>query len=135
MTVTHDEALDHLLDYTDLGESPDGHTRAAALTMITSTVTNLRDADWHPWHARSRKRRLLVQPLAELPDGTIITAPNFCYAATSVYLRCFSARHAAVEPAGTTAPVSRALACIRDDRKSTRRRPRRSAVRRRVQHP
>ncbi|MFI7283053.1 hypothetical protein ACIBOV_22615 [Micromonospora chersina] len=87
-------------------------------TMITSTVTNLRDADWRPWHVRSRKRRLLVQPLAELPNGTIIIAPNFCYAATSVYLRCFSARHAAVEPAGTTAPVSRALACIRDDRKA-----------------
>ncbi|MFG1779470.1 hypothetical protein ACGFIG_23965 [Micromonospora sp. NPDC049048] len=115
VTVTHDEALDNLLDYTDLGESPDVHAGAAALTMITSTVTNLRDADWRPWQARSRARRLLVQPLAELPDGTIIIAPNFCYAATSVYLRCFSAGHAAVEPE-PPAPVSRALVRFRDDR-------------------
>jgi hypothetical protein len=105
------------MNATDLGESTDGRDRAAAaLTMITSTVSDLRAADWRPWHARSRKRRLLVQPLTELPEGTIVIAPNFCYAATSVYLRYFQQDMLPWSQPQPPGPVNRALASIRDQR-------------------
>jgi hypothetical protein len=69
------------------GKEPDGEDRIrSAVGLLTSRPGDLRSADWRPWHARSRQRRLLVQPIAALRDDFVVIAPHFCLASASVYL-------------------------------------------------
>lgn len=58
-----------------------------ALKLLTSTSADLLASDWKPWQARSRKRRLLIQPLAQRSDGLLIISPRLCLATASVYLQ------------------------------------------------
>ncbi|HUZ56286.1 MAG TPA: hypothetical protein VMU94_27650 [Streptosporangiaceae bacterium] len=66
---------------------PDGESRIrSAVGLLTSRPSDLKSADWRPWHARSRQRRLLVQPIAALRDDFAVIAPHFCLTSASVYL-------------------------------------------------
>ncbi|MER5702222.1 hypothetical protein ABT023_09735 [Micromonospora sp. NPDC002296] len=115
--VERDAAVGLLLDTTDLGEIPGGPDRAeAVLTILTSTASGLQSADWRPWHARSRQRRLLTQPLVELPTGIIHIAPHFCYAAISVYLNYLRQGMLPWSKPEPPQLVKRALDDIRDER-------------------
>jgi len=58
----------------------------SAVGIATSRPSDLKSADWRPWHARSRRRRLLVQPIAALRDDFVGIAPHFCLASACVYL-------------------------------------------------
>ena len=85
-TMTVDEAIARVLDTSVLGDEPDGNARVtAALALLTSTSEELKKDDWRPWLARTRLRRLLVQPLPTLSTGNILVAPHFLLAALSVY--------------------------------------------------
>lgn len=78
--------VEHVLDYTILGDDADGRTRVEhAVTLLTSTSQGLVTADWKPWHVRSRRRRLLIQPLPMLSDGRLVVAPHFCLGAMTAY--------------------------------------------------
>ncbi|CAL9433359.1 hypothetical protein SUDANB140_02094 [Streptomyces sp. enrichment culture] len=86
VAVPADVVRQHLLDTLRLAEEPDGHARiAAAQGVLTSTSSALQAADWKPWHARSRQKRLVVQPLAELTDGRLVVGPQLCYASAGIY--------------------------------------------------
>ena len=81
-----DAVIAHVLDYTILGDDADGRTRIEhAVTLLTSTSQGLVAADWKPWHVRSRRRRLLIQPLPMLSDGRLVVAPHFCLGAVTAY--------------------------------------------------
>ncbi|WP_327376721.1 hypothetical protein OG393_23840 [Streptomyces sp. NBC_01216] len=81
-----DAVRQHLLDTLRLADEPDGPARiAAAQGLLTSTSSALRAVDWKPWHARSRQKRLVVQPLTELTDGRIVVGPQLCYASAGIY--------------------------------------------------
>lgn len=58
-----------------------------AIKLVTSTSADLLASDWRPWQARSRKRRLLIQPLAQRSDGLLVVSPRLCIATASVYLQ------------------------------------------------
>ncbi|MEU6541587.1 hypothetical protein [Streptomyces sp. NPDC047000] len=86
VAVPADTVRQHLLDTLRLADEPDGHARiAAAQGLLTSTSAALQAADWKPWHARSRQKRLVVQPLAELTDGRLVVGPQLCYASAGIY--------------------------------------------------
>ena len=76
-----------LRDLLTFGSEPDGDNRIrSAASLLTSRPSDLKSADWRPWHARSRQRRLLVQPIAALRDDFAVIAPHFCMTSASVYL-------------------------------------------------
>lgn len=86
VVVSRDALIRRILDVTVLGNEPDGKRRVeAVLSMLVSTSTDLAAADWKPWHSRTRKRRVLVQPIPSLRDEALIIAPHFCLATLSVY--------------------------------------------------
>lgn len=58
-----------------------------AIKLVTSTSADLSASDWKPWQARSRKRRMLIQPLAQRSDGLLVVSPRLCFAAASIYLQ------------------------------------------------
>lgn len=83
-TSTVIETLEDLLVF---GSEPDGENRIrSAVNLLTSRPADLQAADWRPWHARSRQRRLLVQPIAALRDDFTVIAPHFCLTSASVYI-------------------------------------------------
>jgi hypothetical protein len=58
-----------------------------AIRLVTSTSADLLASDWKPWQARSRKRRMLIQPLAQRSDGLLVVSPRLCFATASIYLQ------------------------------------------------
>lgn len=58
-----------------------------AIKLVTSTSADLLASDWKPWQARSRKRRMLIQPLAQRSDGLLVLSPRLCFATASIYLQ------------------------------------------------
>lgn len=58
-----------------------------AIKLVTSTSADLLASDWKPWQARSRKRRVLIQPLAQRSDGLLVVSPRLCLATASIYLQ------------------------------------------------
>jgi hypothetical protein len=86
VAVPVDAVVEHVLDYTILGDDPDGRVRVVqAVQLLTSTSQGLLAADWKPWHVRSRRRRLLIQPLPTLSDGRLVVAPHLCLGAMTAY--------------------------------------------------
>lgn len=76
-----------LHDLLTFGSEPNADNRIrSAVSLLTSRPDDLQSADWRPWHARSRQRRLLVQPIAALRDDFVVVAPHFCLTSASVYL-------------------------------------------------
>ena len=59
----------------------------SAISLLTSRPDNLSTVDWRPWHANTRRYRLLTQPLPVLPDGSIVIAPSYCARSATVYDR------------------------------------------------
>jgi hypothetical protein len=89
---------------------------SAAIGMLTSTPDNLRGADWRPWHARTRRRRLLVQPLAVLRADFVVVAPHMCVASASVYLNYLGQGLLPWSAPAPPGPLARALDDARDRR-------------------
>ncbi|WP_157502259.1 hypothetical protein [Leucobacter celer] len=56
-----------------------------AFQMLTVSSGILRSSSWEPWQTRTRRHRLLVQPLVRHPDGTILIAPQYLLTTLSVY--------------------------------------------------
>jgi len=84
--VTYSQALSHLDRIALLAKEPGGPARLrAAFGMMISTSKDLQDDDWKPWHSRTRKRRLLAQPLPMLSTGTFVIAPHYLKGVISVY--------------------------------------------------
>ncbi|WP_182907555.1 hypothetical protein [Microbispora sp. H13382] len=116
-TVTPRQVTDHVLKATILGGEADGMTRvAAAVSMLSSNAAELRAADWKPWHARTRKRRLLIQPLPQLSDGSIVVAPHFCLCSLSVYRNYLSQGQLPWSQPPAPRKVERALEGVRNGR-------------------
>jgi hypothetical protein len=82
-----DTLIRTLRDLLTFSSEPDGDDRIrSAVSLLTSRPSELKSADWRPWHARSRQRRLLIQPIAALRDDFSVIAPYFCLTSASVYL-------------------------------------------------
>jgi hypothetical protein len=87
VTTSTDTVIQTLRDMLKIGSEPDGEQRIrAAIGLLTSRPDDLRSADWRPWQARGRRRRLLAQPIAALRDDFVVIAPHFCLTSASVYL-------------------------------------------------
>ncbi|WP_340537879.1 hypothetical protein [Nocardioides sp. GXZ039] len=88
VAVDREAVIDHVLEYTALGEEPEGRAKVeAAVRLLTSSSADLSAEDWKPWHARSRKRRILIQPLPTMSDGRLVVGPHLCLGALAVYQR------------------------------------------------
>lgn len=84
--ATRGDLIEGVAARTALSETEDGTTRiAAAIDLLTSTSEGFNSEPWRPWLARTRKKRLLVQPLAELSHGQIAVAPHYMLASLSTY--------------------------------------------------
>ena len=117
VTVDRAAVIDHVLEYTTLGEDPDGRAKVkAALTLLTSTSADLSAEDWKPWHARSRKRRILIQPLPTLSDGRLVVGPHLCLGALTVYQRYLDQGQLPWSQPQPPAQVEQALERFRDRR-------------------
>ncbi|MCV7169079.1 hypothetical protein H7I41_03965 [Mycobacterium manitobense] len=117
VVVCRDDLVQHVVESTHLRNTDGGEERAmAAIDMLTSKSAELAQEDWKPWHARSRKRRLLVQPIPELSDGQLVVAPHLCYGAATVYLHYFEQGQLPWAQPQPPVEVEKALEAIRDER-------------------
>jgi hypothetical protein len=115
--VTRDMVVNHILDYTTLSDDPDGRRKAdAAVTLLTSSSADLSAADWKPWHARSRKRRILVQPLPTLSDERLVVGPHLCLGVLTIYKRYLDQGQLPWSQPQPPAKVERALEELRERR-------------------
>lgn len=106
-----------LKDLLVFGSEPDGDGRIrSAVGLLTSRPADLQAADWRPWHARSRQRRLLVQPIAALRDDFTVIAPHFCLTSASVYINYLTQGMLPWSSPQPPAALDRALANLRDAR-------------------
>ena len=106
-----------LKDLLTFGSEPDGHDRIrSAVSLLTSRPVGLQAADWRPWHARSRQRRLLVQPIPALRDDFAVIAPHFCLTSVSVYINYLTQGMLPWSSPQPPAALDRALANLRDAR-------------------
>lgn len=99
------------------GGEPNGDSRIrSAVGLLTSRPSDLKSADWRPWHARSRQRRLLVQPIAALRDDFVVIAPHFCLTSASVYLNYLTQGLLPWSSPPPPPALDRALAHLRETR-------------------
>lgn len=88
VAVEHSAVVAHVLSSTTLGDEPEGEEQIrAAVDLLTSRSSDLAVDDWKPWHARSRKRRILIQPIPELSNGRLVVGPHLCLAVLTIYQR------------------------------------------------
>lgn len=83
--VSEDEALGWVYD---AAGDPDEEQRLRlrqAFRMLTVSSDILRSIPWEPWQTRTRRHRLLVEPLVRLPDGSILISPQYLLTTLSVY--------------------------------------------------
>lgn len=59
----------------------------AAIRMLTSTAVQMQAVEWKPWQTRTRRHRLLVQPLVQDSDGRLIVSPQYLLTSFQVYYR------------------------------------------------
>lgn len=59
----------------------------AAIGMLKSTAVQMQTVDWKPWQTRTRRHRLLVQPLVQDSDGRLIVSPQYLLTSFQVYYR------------------------------------------------
>lgn len=87
--VTADASTLHqVISATYLAGQPDAAERTrSAISLLASSQESLQAADWRPWQARSRRYRLLIQPLVALPDNSVLIAPWYCLRSLTVYDR------------------------------------------------
>ncbi len=112
-----DTVIQRLTELIVFSSEPDGTDRIrSAVGMLMSRPDELRSADWRPWHARSRQRRLLVQPLPALRDDFIVIAPHFCHGSASVYLTYLTQGMLPWSSPQAPALLDRTLADFRDHR-------------------
>lgn len=112
-----DSIIRTLRDMLTFGLEPDGEQRIrSAVGLLTSRPGELKSADWRPWHARSRQRRLLTQPIAALRDDFAVIAPHFCLTSASVYLNYLSQGLLPWSSPSPPGALDRALANLRDAR-------------------
>jgi hypothetical protein len=96
---------------------PDGESRIrSAISLLTSRPSDLNSADWRPWQARSRQRRLLVQPIAALREDFVVIAPHFCMTSGSVYLKYLTQGQLPWSSPPAPLVLDRALMNLRDVR-------------------
>lgn len=117
VAVPVDAIVDHVLDFTILGDVADGRSRVErAVADLTSTASDLQAADWKPWHARTRRHRLLIQPLPTLSDGHRVVAPHYCLGALTAYRRHLTQGQLPWTQPPPAGAIAKALAVIRDRR-------------------
>lgn len=86
-----------------------------AFKLLTITSDQLRASSWEPWQTRTRRHRLLIQPIVQSDDGRLIIAPQYLLTSLSVYNNHLSQ---GVLPwtGGIPPEVGRALEQVRDAR-------------------
>ncbi|TCL88777.1 hypothetical protein EDF31_101624 [Curtobacterium sp. PhB142] len=77
--------LSEVLDEADPGRE----TRLQTALELLSTDESTLSESWEPWRTRTRRNRLLVQPIVR-HAGAILIAPQFLEASLSVYFNYFS---------------------------------------------
>lgn len=83
--ASEDEALNWVFEAAgDPNEEQRSRLRRA-FQMLTVSADILRSSSWEPWQTRTRRHRLLVQPLVRRPDATILIAPQYLLMTLSVY--------------------------------------------------
>ncbi|MHB1009919.1 MAG: hypothetical protein ACYC1E_11935 [Propionibacteriaceae bacterium] len=87
-----------------------------AIKHVTSTSAELSATDWKPWQARSRKRRMLIQPLAQRSDGLLVSSPRLCLATADIYLQYLKQGQLPWSQPSPPAALNTALEAIRDAR-------------------
>ena len=91
VAISADVLADRVVEYSVYSEgvtTEDAKQRTLdAIRLVTSTSADLLASDWKPWQARSRKRRMLIQPLAQRSDGLLVVSPRLCLATASIYLQ------------------------------------------------
>lgn len=112
-----EDVVAHVLQGTTLGEPPHGQERVeAAVNLLTTRAADLQAEPWKPWLTRSRRRRLLVQPLPELSDGRLVVAPHYLLGSLTMYQTYFLQGQLPWSQPAPPRSVESALERIRDEK-------------------
>ncbi|ASN39186.1 hypothetical protein CGQ24_09265 [Arthrobacter sp. 7749] len=80
------QLIEKVAEISALGTEPDGPLRiSAAIDLLSSLQAAFQSDEWRPWHARTRKHRLRIQPLPVLETGEYVVAPHYLLASLGVY--------------------------------------------------
>ncbi|GAB3832544.1 hypothetical protein ACFPIJ_36345 [Dactylosporangium cerinum] len=114
---TRSEVVQFLLDSITFDDEAAGPERVnAVVELLTSTGSVFRSVAWRPWLARSRQRRLLVQPLVELTNSAVVLAPHLCFAVLGLYMNYLQQGALPWTQPEPPKAVNEALERIRDER-------------------
>lgn len=115
-TTQRDTVYEFVEEMTNQLAEPPGRDRVRhAVDLLVSSTDSLRAADWRPWLTRSRRHRLMTQPLVELADGRLVVSPRHCHMSAVVYAR-YLQQGLLPWTQAAPAPVEAALAQVRDRR-------------------
>lgn len=120
VAITANELAEQVVKYSSypVGVTPTEAKQRTldAIKLLTSTSADLLAADWKPWHARSRKRRMLIQPLAQRTDDLLVVSPRLCFATASIYLNYLQQGQLPWSQPAPPAALNRVLEATRDAR-------------------
>jgi len=126
--ATFDELVAFVDAGTILGELPHGRDRIeSAIRLLTTRASDLAADDWKPWLSRSRKKRLLMQPIAELQDKRLVVTPHLLIASLTAYENYLSQGVLPWSQPAPPLPLETALAKFRDKKTRSLKKPSQNA--------
>lgn len=113
--ATRQQLIDKVAELSTLGSEADGEDRiAASVDLLTAFQDAFQRDEWRPWHARTRKHRLLVRPLPLLSSNEYVVAPHYILASLGVYKQYLDQGQLPWSQPAPPAALETALANFRD---------------------
>ncbi|WP_458106591.1 hypothetical protein M1D51_11675 [Arthrobacter sp. R3-55] len=113
--VPEAELLDWISAEAEQGSDAQRQRYRRALTLLTCAPEKLQESAWEPWQTRTRRHRLLAQPIVQNSNGSLLIAPQYLMTSLSVYNNHL--RQGLLPwTAGLPSEVAKALEGIRDKR-------------------
>jgi len=111
--VPETELLDWISAEVDHGSDAQRQRYRRALSLLTCAPEKLQESAWEPWQTRTRRNRLLAQPIVQNSNGNLLVAPQYLRTSLSIY--CNHLRQGLLPwTAGIPSEVAKALEGIRD---------------------
>lgn len=115
VSIPKESLIDTVTELSGLADEEGGAARvSAAVDMLTSFQSSFQLDEWRPWHARTRKRRLLIQPLPVLTSEEYVIAPHYLITTLRVYMQYLDQGQLPWSQPQPPAALDKALAQFRD---------------------
>lgn len=84
-SVSENDVVDWICAATDDASGSHRDRFHRALSLLICSSEQLQESGWEPWQTRTRRHRLLVQPIVRSDAGSLLIAPQYLLTSLSVY--------------------------------------------------